>query len=137
MSERPGVDAYSSNEKVETIDDLPGRILGVTYVREMELVYFQSQKDHCITLQHLLSLVRASQPTIESVLDSFCSLGIVRESEHKTFRLSDKCFPSKRMIPSVHISNLSYTNLPVSTDEPNSSLLKVCSFKFRLTPAVS
>lgn len=40
MSERPGVDAYSSNEKVETIDDLPGRILGVIYVREMELVYF-------------------------------------------------------------------------------------------------
>ena len=137
MSERPGVDANSSKERVETSDDLPGRILSVIYVGEVDLIHFQSQKDYCITLQHLLSLVRASQPTIESILDSFCSLGIVRESERKTFCLSEKYLSVRFLSSSVHIPNLSYTNSSVSTDEPYSSLLKVCIFKFPSPPAIS
>ena len=40
MSERPGVDANSSNERVETSDDLPGRILSVIYVGEVDLIHF-------------------------------------------------------------------------------------------------
>ena len=44
MSERPGVDANSSKERVETSDDLPGRILSVIYVGEAEHHSFLESK---------------------------------------------------------------------------------------------
>ena len=78
----------------------------------------------------MLSLVKASQPTVESILDSFCSLGIVKESDQHSFCLSEKSYCECLLTRSVHIPNSFYTNSSVPNLKPYSSLIKVVLWLF-------